>query len=137
MSNLNEKSQKSNDLTLDKENLNRFNGLTLFLTSEDIGAEKFTNEASNLFCAIETFTSSRFKCDGGLEALAYAFREIIVNNPIAAEKYFDQYSELVNLLVSIYQSENFSRDFACVFEQMLDAEGSYDVDKHYTAENAI
>jgi hypothetical protein len=109
-----------------------YNGLDLFITGAsgmytDLGVSPldfcFKNEV--LFGALAEFTNGRFKCDGGIEYLSDCFRAGIERHPHMAHKYFYHYSQLITLLLNIYEAQPIIEPFSYVFEQLTDKSEFY------------
>lgn len=111
------------DLT--SEEVTRLNGLADFLNlseGEDPGYEvqRHCLESKDLFEAIDSFVSGRFKCDGGLDTLQRVFMTSLKANPNYCEDLLYTYSEISKLLTTLYNRERLIESSYTIFERLND-----------------
>jgi len=80
--------------------------------------EDFCFKTDDLLRGLYSIISGRFKCDGGLSHLSDVFKEAMTANPCMAQKYFYTYSQLMELLVSIYNVESYIMHYSSIFEDL-------------------
>ena len=113
--------QSSEQEKITQNEINSFVGLIKFIDSahpENYGVEDFCFKASDLFTGLDGFVYGRFKCDFGISYLQSIFNDAIKAKPHMADKYFYVYSELMKLLITIYNAEPFISRFSGIFERL-------------------
>jgi hypothetical protein len=117
----------NNQEKLTQNEYDAFLGLSHFLLADQANndlkpdayaVESFCFNANDLLSGLYRMVAGRFKCDGGLTDLADVFKEAATLHPHMAPKYFYIYSQLMEMLVAIYNAEPFIRHYLEVFYEL-------------------